>query len=285
MSELFKSTIESIPEVSYDLFSRILPGGIIVSAFIARFQVGAVVPYELNETIGMVIFLFVSYAVGLIISAYGHTFHWVLWPAVYLLLELNKRDKTYSDAKNYLYDNNSKKLLVEYEDLSGCSFFASTKLLDNIRSFITDAAPEKEKLLVKLFTEVALLYNLAIATFIAGILVIPYWCMLEISGDYFSALFLFIRVISLIPVILFFAGIICFVRNLKECCIAKACCIAIAIVVLIADILVILYLGSLENFGDYLLTLFCFTLIILFAGIIRSFRTWERHLSLYKNLP
>jgi|GEM_PF-3885806 len=152
MSELLTNLVKSIPEISYDLISRMLPGGIVVAALVSSPGIaGATIPAP-DNIVSIGVFLALAYAVGLAISSIANLIHilfwWFpIWPALYLSRKL---------------DNS----LDEFQGLSWKNPIYAMGALGVAHERIKSSMEKERALVVKLFAEVALLYCLAIALLI-----------------------------------------------------------------------------------------------------------------------
>ena len=163
MSDLLKDLLKIIPEASYDLIARILPGGIIIataaSAEVPLVGLKVTGALSVQQT---VVFLSLSYAVGLAISSLIHIFHFITWPLIYLFLHRGKVDIRFIESLKKTKYNGENSINLEWNKPS-----LAQAILGRAHDIIKHMSPSERPVVVKLFAEVALLYSLSIASLVA----------------------------------------------------------------------------------------------------------------------
>jgi hypothetical protein len=156
--DTFQKVLDLIPEASYDLIGRLLPGGIAVASLASFYRID-VFGFSIDSAssfLEVTIFLAVSYAAGLAISTLAHPLYWLVWPFVYLLLP-GAALKTLRDSLNKASGSQSPQL--KWNSPLDASF-----ALDRAHDLIKTKDPAQGLVVTKLSAEVALVYGLSIAT-------------------------------------------------------------------------------------------------------------------------
>lgn len=160
MTSFLDRLLQLIPEVSYDLIGRILPGGIVVAATAVSLDVrtrGINIGPE-PGALELILFVVFAYAAGLAISTFDHVIHFFSWFAIFPILGCSQVSaRLTADLRTVTKDQNL--------SLNWCPLSGSTAL-GLAHDFIKQNAIERP-VVTKLFAEVSLLYGLAIAAAIA----------------------------------------------------------------------------------------------------------------------
>jgi hypothetical protein len=154
----FEKALDLIPEASYDLIGRLLPGGIAVASLASFYSID-VYGFTLGSASGFLevaIFLAVSYAAGLAISTLAHPLYWLVWPFVYWFLT-DAATKTLMESLNKASGSPSPEL--KWNGPLNASF-----VLDRAHDLIKRKDPAQGLVVTKLSAEVSLIYGLSIAT-------------------------------------------------------------------------------------------------------------------------
>ena len=168
MSGPIDKLFNAIPEASYDLISRILPGGIVVSAAIS-----AKIPligFELAKSFTIsesVIFLALSYVVGLAISSLVHLIHVMMWPLMCKFLHWGKINES---LPNFLKLTNKKNSSEAYL-INWKNPFLGQSVLARAHDIIKHLSSEERPVVLKLFAEVSLLFSFSIGLLISLIII------------------------------------------------------------------------------------------------------------------
>src|SRR5258707_9426518 len=88
MGTFFQKLLDLIPEATYDLISRMLPGGIVVASLASSYYPDTY-GFSINtnaQSLEVAVFLALSYGAGLVVSTLAHLFYWLTWPAVWFFL-------------------------------------------------------------------------------------------------------------------------------------------------------------------------------------------------------
>src|SRR5262245_30213699 len=96
-----EKALNLIPEASYDLIGRLLPGGVAVAS-LASFYAVDVYGFTISsasDSLEVAIFLAVSYAAGLAISTLAHPLYWLAWALVVYWLLPDEAAKTLSECQ------------------------------------------------------------------------------------------------------------------------------------------------------------------------------------------
>ena len=149
MGTFLERLLQVIPEAAYDLIARILPGGIIVAAFVPMS-----IHSDLDGTLKLIVFFVLAYAVGLAVSSLAHVIHLLAWlfPVSQILRIGGVRQR-----------------LGEHDaEMAGkwLNPLRAEAALDRIHDRIKQCSTERQ-IVIKLFAEVSLLYGLTIAMILA----------------------------------------------------------------------------------------------------------------------
>lgn len=167
MSELLKVLTEKIPEASFDLISRILPGGIVVAAvivsqhysgFVSALGITLVRPFDL---VSIIVFAAFAYAVGLVLSALARLPNFLFWFIVFRILKAGGVD---ADIKKAFYDLGLGFINLSYNPSNALRVF------DRAHDYIKSKSSQERSVVIKLAAEVGLLYNLLVSVFIVALL-------------------------------------------------------------------------------------------------------------------
>ncbi|HLX80097.1 MAG TPA: hypothetical protein VKS43_05885 [Burkholderiales bacterium] len=160
MDTFFKKLLDLIPEATYDLISRMVPGGLVV-AILASSYYPQTFGFSLNtnsETLAVTIFLVLSYATGMAVSTLAHPLYWGTWPFVYAFLA------TSTDANERLMTILKSTLKVDSLKLDWKCPLNASFVLDRAHDLIKTKDPTQGMVVTKLSAEVSLVYGLAIAS-------------------------------------------------------------------------------------------------------------------------
>jgi hypothetical protein len=157
--DAFQKALDLIPEASYDLIGRLLPGGIAVAS-VASFYSIDVYGFTIDSASGFLevaIFLAVSYAAGLAISTLAHPLYWLAWMLFVYWLLPDVVTKTLSES--LAKESGSQSLELKWNGPLDASF-----VLDRAHDLIKRKDPAQSLVVTKLSAEVSLVYGLSIAT-------------------------------------------------------------------------------------------------------------------------
>ena len=159
MDTFLQKALDAIPEWTYDLIARMLPGGIVVASLTSYYNFQTY-GFAIGKEAGLpevVVFLALAYAAGLAISTLAHMLYWFTWPFVYLFLTY------FTDVIDDL-TKSLRELKIEAKKLEWyCPLHASV-VLDRAHDFIKTEHAQNGSVVTKLSAEVSLLYSLSIAT-------------------------------------------------------------------------------------------------------------------------
>jgi hypothetical protein len=163
LSDLLKGAIDKIPEVSFDLMSRMLPGGIVVAALVSSQRLSAlgITTTKPSDITDIVVFSIFAYALGLAVSALARLCNDVAW---FFVLPYLKLGGVTEGMKQAFFN-----LGLENIDL-GWNPANAMRVLDCAQDYIKSKSAKEGDLVLKLSAEVGLLYNLVVAVSFAGLL-------------------------------------------------------------------------------------------------------------------
>ena len=156
--DAFQKALDLIPEASYDLIGRLLPGGIAVAS-LASFYGIDVYGFTIDSASGFLevaIFLAVSYAAGLSISTLAHPLYWLAWSLFVYWLLPEVVTNTLTESLN---KEGSQSPVLKWNSPLVASF-----VLDRAHDLIKRKDPTQGLVVTKLSAEVSLVYGLTIAT-------------------------------------------------------------------------------------------------------------------------
>jgi len=156
--DAFQKVLDLIPEASYDLIGRLLPGGIAVASLTSFYSID-VYGFTIDSASGFLevaIFLAASYAAGLAISTLAHPLYWLVWPFVYWFLT-DAATKTLRESLNKA--SGSQSFQLQWNGPLNASF-----VLDRAHDLIKRKDSTQGLVVTKLSAEVSLIYGLSIAT-------------------------------------------------------------------------------------------------------------------------
>ncbi len=160
MGAFLQKLLDLIPEVTYDLISRMLPGGIVVASLASSYYPDAY-GFSINtnaKSLDVAVFLALSYGAGLVVSTLAHLLYWLTWPAVWFVLsKWTDVNKTLLATLKTALNRDSKALDWK------CPLNASA-VLDRAHDFIKKEDPAQGLVVTKLSAEVSLVYGLSIAS-------------------------------------------------------------------------------------------------------------------------
>lgn len=163
--DTFQKALNAIPEWTFDLIARMLPGGIAVATFAAYYKVGvfgfAITPK--SEPLELIVFLALAYAAGLAISTFAHVFYWGTWPVVYAFL--SSCTDVIETLPREIGDEKPKPKPLQWN----CPIGASV-VLDRAHDLIKTVNAGQGSVVTKLNAEVSLIYNLSIASGLYSVL-------------------------------------------------------------------------------------------------------------------
>ena len=173
MGEFLKKLLDLIPEATYDLISRMLPGGLVIAAFASSYYPdtygfsinGSTEPFEVG------VFLALSYGAGLVVSTLAHPLYWFTWPVVWIYLV------KWTDVSEKLTDNLSKALNTESKALDWKCPLNASAVLDRAHDLIKKEDPLQGLVVTKLSAEVSPVYGLSIASGLFAIANCRYWVL------------------------------------------------------------------------------------------------------------
>ena len=161
MGKFLEMLLQAIPEGTYDLIGRILPGGIVIAGVVTaqNLQIRSLFVGADVSALGVVVFCAFAYATGVAISTFTHLVHYVTWIALFPILRGTRiAARITSDLSKVANDNN---LTLGWNPLTG------ENVLGYAHDCIKQRSPTERPVVTKLFAEVSLLYGLAIATIVA----------------------------------------------------------------------------------------------------------------------
>ena len=186
MGDFFKKLLDLIPEATYDLISRMLPGGLVVATLASSYYTNTygLSINESTEPFEVGVFLVFSYGAGLVVSTLAHPLYWLTWPLVWVYLR-------WTDVSEKLTDNLKKALNAESKALDWKCPFSASVVLDRAHDLIKKEDPTQGLVVTKLSAEVSLVYGLSIASGLFAMVNCQYW---------------------VVPIILLFVGLLRSVR-------------------------------------------------------------------------
>ena len=155
----FEKAVDLIPEASYDLIGRLLPGGIAVASLASFYGInfyGFTIDGA-SDFLEVAIFLAVSYAAGLAISTLAHPLYWLAWALFVYWLLPDAASKTLTECQGKASSSQSPEL--KWNRPIDASF-----VLDRAHDLIKKKNPAQGLVVTKLSAEVSLVYGLTIAT-------------------------------------------------------------------------------------------------------------------------
>ena len=159
MSAFLQKLLDLIPEASYDLISRMLPGGLVVASLASYYSNAYGFSIDAKaEFLQITIFLALSYGAGLVVSTLAHLLYWITWPGVYLFLA------KWTDVNTTLVETLKTALNRESKALDPWGPLNASVVLDRAHDFIKKEDPAQGLVVTKLSAEVSLVYGLAIAS-------------------------------------------------------------------------------------------------------------------------
>ena len=164
--DAFQKALDLIPEASYDLIARLLPGGIALASFASTYSLGFY-GFTIDGSSGFVavaIFLVLSYATGLVLSTLAHPLYWLTWPFVYCILA------KHTDAGQRLTEALDRALGTQSQKLEWKNPLGASVILDRAHDLIKKRDPSQGLVVTKLSAEVALVYGLSLATGLFSVL-------------------------------------------------------------------------------------------------------------------
>ena len=155
----FQKALNAIPEWTFDLIARMLPGGIVVATLSAHynFKVFGVATMTEPKLPEVIVFLVLAYAAGLVISTFAHILYWLTWPFVYAFLSCCT--DVIKDLPKVLGDENVRSRPLHWNCPLGASI-----VLDRAHDVIKTENAEQGSVVTKLSAEVSLIHSLSIAS-------------------------------------------------------------------------------------------------------------------------
>jgi hypothetical protein len=160
MDTFLQRALDAIPEWTFDLIARMVPGGIVVATFAAHYKFetyGFAIGKEAGS-LEVVVFLALAYAAGLAISTLAHLLYWATWPAVYGFLA-SCTDIIEELPKRLTEDGTHGSKQLQWN----CPLGASV-VLDRAHDLIKTENPRQGSVVTKLSAEVSLVYGLSVAS-------------------------------------------------------------------------------------------------------------------------
>lgn len=160
MGAFLQKLLDLIPEATYDLISRMLPGGLVIASLASSYYPDTY-GFSINaktESFEIAVFLALSYGAGLVVSTLAHLLYWLTWPAVCLYLT------KWTDVSEKLAESLKKALKSESEALTWKCPWAASVVLDRAHDLIKKDDTTQGPIVTKLSAEVSLVYGLAIAS-------------------------------------------------------------------------------------------------------------------------
>lgn len=154
-----QKALDAIPEWTFDLIARMLPGGITIATFSAHYKFeafGFAITAE-SKPLEVIVFLVLAYAAGLALSTFAHILYWVTWPAVNAFL--SHCTDVIEDLPKVLGDEKGKSKPLQWN----CPIRASV-VLDRTHDLIKTENTRQGSVVTKLNAEVSLIHNLSIAS-------------------------------------------------------------------------------------------------------------------------
>lgn len=159
MGTFIQKLLDLIPEATYDLISRMLPGGLVVASLASYYPNAYGFSIDAKaEFLQITIFLVLSYGAGLVVSTLSHPLYWLTWPGIYLFLG------KWTDVNTTLVETLNAALKRESKALDPWCPLNASVVLDRAHDFIKKQDPLQGLVVTKLSAEVSLVYGLAIAS-------------------------------------------------------------------------------------------------------------------------
>ena len=160
MGAFLQKLLDLIPEATYDLISRMLPGGLVVASLASSYYPDTY-GFAVNANSGsfeIAVFLALSYGAGLVVSTLAHPLYWLTWPAVWVYIT------KWTDVSEKLAETLKKALNSESKALDWKCPLAASVVLDCAHDLIKKEDTSQGPIVTKLSAEVSLVYGLAIAS-------------------------------------------------------------------------------------------------------------------------
>jgi hypothetical protein len=166
MSAFLQKLLDLIPEATYDLISRMLPGGLVVASLASSYFPDTY-GFSINakaESLEIALFLALAYGAGLVVSTLAHLLYWLTWPAVWFYLT------KWTDVSVKLAETLKKALNSESEALDWKCPLRASVVLDRAHDFIKKEDAAQGLIVTKLSAEVSLVFGLSIASGLFAVL-------------------------------------------------------------------------------------------------------------------
>jgi hypothetical protein len=166
MGTFLQKLLDLIPEATYDLISRMLPGGLVV-ALLASSYFPDTYGFSINasvEPFEVAVFLVLSYGAGLVVSTLAHPLYWLTWPVVWVYLV------KWTDVNEKLMNTLNKALSAESRKLDWKCPLNASVVLDRAHDLIKKEDTAQGLVVTKLSAEVSLVYGLSIASGLFAVL-------------------------------------------------------------------------------------------------------------------